>query len=163
MFKYFKFVDIFSSRDSDSYILQREADSVNFWLNTSKIGHVMRDNPSHGTTMLAGMWGLKVAMNRSLANSIVETMLNPNLSKNYTFKTYGNDQKFLTDYVYKSLVSNSVIHDAYSCRALNGTPWPTQRVGNCFVGSIWGCDEWGSIQECPEACRPKDHMDWTHC
>ena len=36
------FVDIFSSRDSDSYVLQREVDSVNVWLNSSKIAHIMR-------------------------------------------------------------------------------------------------------------------------
>ena len=38
------FVDIFSSRDSDSYVLQREVDSVNVWLNSSKIAHIMRGN-----------------------------------------------------------------------------------------------------------------------
>ena len=36
------FVDIFSSRDTDSYILQREVDSVNVWLNSNKVGHIMR-------------------------------------------------------------------------------------------------------------------------
>ena len=36
------FVDIFSSRDTDSYILQREVDSVNVWLNSTKVGHIMR-------------------------------------------------------------------------------------------------------------------------
>ena len=36
------FVDIFSSRDSDSYLLQREVDSVNVWLKSSKPSHIMR-------------------------------------------------------------------------------------------------------------------------
>jgi hypothetical protein len=36
------FVDIFSSRDSDSYFLQREADSVDVWLKSNKYGHIMR-------------------------------------------------------------------------------------------------------------------------
>ena len=36
------FVDIFSSRDSDSYFLQREVDSVNVWLSSNKPGHIMR-------------------------------------------------------------------------------------------------------------------------
>ena len=36
------FVDVFSSRDTDSYLLQREVDSVNVWLNSNKISHIMR-------------------------------------------------------------------------------------------------------------------------
>ena len=36
------FVDVFSSRDTDSYLLQREADSVNVWLESNKVGHIMR-------------------------------------------------------------------------------------------------------------------------
>ena len=36
------FVDIFSSRDIDSVLLQREVDSVNTWLNSTKVGHMMR-------------------------------------------------------------------------------------------------------------------------
>lgn len=41
------FVDIFSSRDSDSYLLQREVDSVNVWLKSNKEAHIMRDHPHH--------------------------------------------------------------------------------------------------------------------
>jgi hypothetical protein len=40
-------VDIFSSRDSDSYILQREVDSVNVWLESENIGHIMRGEFSY--------------------------------------------------------------------------------------------------------------------
>ena len=36
------FVDVFMSRDTDSYLLQREVDSVNVWLNSDKVGHIMR-------------------------------------------------------------------------------------------------------------------------
>lgn len=36
------YVDAFSSRDSDSHILQREVDSVMYWLESKKAGHVMR-------------------------------------------------------------------------------------------------------------------------
>ena len=41
------FVDVMSSRDSDSYIYEREVSSAMVWMNSSKIGHIMRDNPSH--------------------------------------------------------------------------------------------------------------------
>ncbi len=36
------FVDVFMSRDSDSIIIQREVDSVNAWLESDKVGHIMR-------------------------------------------------------------------------------------------------------------------------
>ena len=36
------FVKIFSSRDTDSIIIQREIDSVNVWFNSNKPGHIMR-------------------------------------------------------------------------------------------------------------------------
>ena len=37
-----QFVDAFMSRDSDSLIIQREVDSVNVWLQSDKVGHIMR-------------------------------------------------------------------------------------------------------------------------
>ncbi len=36
------FVEVFSSRDGDSVIIQRELDSVNVWLESDKVGHIMR-------------------------------------------------------------------------------------------------------------------------
>lgn len=36
------YVDVFSSRDSDSIILQREVDASNQWLASDKPGHIMR-------------------------------------------------------------------------------------------------------------------------
>lgn len=36
------FVEAFSSRDTDSYLLQREVDSVNVWKKSNKVGHIMR-------------------------------------------------------------------------------------------------------------------------
>lgn len=36
------FVDLFLSRDLDSLIIQREIDSVHFWLKSNKIAHIMR-------------------------------------------------------------------------------------------------------------------------
>lgn len=41
------FTDAFISRDTDSYLLQREGDAVKAWLESNKAGHIMRDNPYH--------------------------------------------------------------------------------------------------------------------
>ncbi len=37
-----RLVDVFMSRDADSLIIQREVDSVNVWLESSRTGHIMR-------------------------------------------------------------------------------------------------------------------------
>jgi hypothetical protein len=36
------FVEAFSSRDTDSFLLQREVDSVSVWTKSNKVGHIMR-------------------------------------------------------------------------------------------------------------------------
>ena len=35
-------------------------DAVNEFLNSSKLVHVMRDNPYHNVPILGGMWGIKL-------------------------------------------------------------------------------------------------------
>lgn len=75
------FVDVFASRDSDSFISQRELDSVNVWLGSYKSGHIMRDHWQHGTLILAGMWGFKSQMNRNLANRIYKLAVDPAVMK----------------------------------------------------------------------------------
>ena len=46
------FVDVFSSRDTDSHLLQREVDSVNVWLKSNTIGHIMRGKKILSTKIL---------------------------------------------------------------------------------------------------------------
>jgi hypothetical protein len=53
---YDSYVDVFSSRDSDSHIIQREVDSVNVWLKSDNIGHIMRDHFYHRFLILGGLW-----------------------------------------------------------------------------------------------------------
>ena len=48
-------VDISFSRDLDSIVIQRELDAVNEFLNSSKLVHIMRDNPLHRPNSLASL------------------------------------------------------------------------------------------------------------
>lgn len=59
-------VDRFLSRDIDSEIIPRETAAVRQWLTSNYTFHVMRDHPSHGGFMLAGLWGAKNHQRRSL-------------------------------------------------------------------------------------------------
>ena len=48
------FVDVFVSRDTDSPLIQREKDSVDVWLGSKTLYHIMRDSPEHSNVILAG-------------------------------------------------------------------------------------------------------------
>jgi hypothetical protein len=96
------FVDVFASRDSDSHISQREIDSVNVWLESNKIGHIMRDHWYHNGLMLAGMWGFKNKMNRNLANMIFKLAVDPVVIKQVdpdNIKHKSNKFKFFIIYI----------------------------------------------------------------
>ena len=164
------FVNIFMSRDTDSLILQREIDAVKDWLNRSTVVHIMRDSSSHPQEMLGGMWGFRNDLNRRLANHIYGLITNRNISKFYNFNNKsqrGHDQFFLRDHVYPLIKFNSTQHDSYFCESFKNLtiPFPTERVGNCFVGGTsWACFGTNrSLSTCPLECRPKDHPDWTSC
>jgi hypothetical protein len=135
------FVDIFSSRDTDSYILEREVDSVNVWLKSTQIAHIMRDNPQHGTAILGGMWGFASVRDRALATKIfsliVDKKVSEQFNKNGKSPKHG-DQSFLARYVHPLVKSSAIVHDSYLCASYGGDPWPTQRKGDCFVGSPSG-------------------------
>ena len=110
------FVDVFSSRDTDSFIFQREVDSVNVWLESNKFGHIMRDHPWHLTYILAGMWGLNVNRNRTLANLIFQKFTNPgvmakfnpdNTGKKGISKNIGNFESNILHYTVLYYSSNT--------------------------------------------------------
>ncbi|CAF1078042.1 unnamed protein product [Brachionus calyciflorus] len=68
------FVDLFMSRDLDSMLLKREVDSVNQWIDSKNLGHIMRDHYYHGHYMLGGMWGFKSCTNRLVISSQIQNL-----------------------------------------------------------------------------------------
>ena len=54
-------VDTFMSRDTDSFIVDREEEAVHEWLMSKHIFHIMRDHPHHFTHILGGI-NLKLNM-----------------------------------------------------------------------------------------------------
>ena len=64
-----------------------------------------------------------------------------------------------------------MVHDSYFCREIAfkaenwPTPFPTRRKGKYFIG--WGpsrgTEELSGLAQCPEACRPSNHKNWTYC
>ncbi|CAF0858725.1 unnamed protein product [Brachionus calyciflorus] len=161
------FVDLFMSRDTDSVILQREVDAVQEWIDSEHKGHIMRDNREHGTEILGGMWGFKSSLDRYLSNHIYNLIIDRKLSVKYKpngTDAKGYDQKFLSNHIYEKINLLSLVHDSYTCKTYaNSRPYPSQRIGNCFIGSAGDCDTKAKFDQCPLECRPKDHLDWTSC
>ncbi|CAF0887630.1 unnamed protein product [Brachionus calyciflorus] len=163
------FIDLVHNRDSDSTILQREKDSVDEWLKSDNIIHIMRDHPQHGTYILAGMWGFKTNLDRNLANLMYEQLVNKTIGKRYNpdgkSLTKHSDQSFLSEFLYPKIRKKATIHDSYTClRYKDSKPFPTRRLGQCHVGAVGNCnEEKESTLKCPVECRPPNHLDWETC
>ena len=112
------------------------------------------------------MWGFYNSRDRNLANKIFDLIKNPKIAnvynKNLT-SPKGRDQHFLKDYVYPLVKNKSIVHDSFLCVRFGGDPFPTKRVGDCFLGSARVCNPNSTFHQCPIKCRPKDHQEWTSC
>ena len=114
------------------------------------------------------MWGFYNSRNRYLANKIFDLVIDKKISKAYSKATnknrYGADEKFLSKYVFPLIKGNSTIHDSFMCTQLGGEPFPTRRLGDCFIGSPSNCNVSGIFhRDCPKRCRPSTHKDWKQC
>ena len=92
-------MDVLVSRDLDNMLSLRHADAVKEWLDSNKTFHIMRDNPGHHITILAGLWGIKLHQNSvreawktSWDKAVKEPWMKANAS-------WGADQRFLKKYV----------------------------------------------------------------
>ncbi len=113
------------------------------------------------------MWGFNSALDRRVANEIFKRILDRNIASRFNKKNIspkGQDQDFLSNYVYPLVYNRSVVHDSYLCKNYGGSSWPSQRPGNCFVGSPESCNITATnLPDCPLECRPKSHREWTKC
>ena len=124
------------------------------------------DHPWHGTHILGGMWGFYSARNRNLANQIYAKFTDKQITARYNAgmkSPKGGDQQFLSEHVYSILQTNSVMHDSYLCAAYGGSPFPTRRVGDCYIGGVTVCNASATFYECPQNCRPPNNKDWVTC
>ena len=119
------------------------------------------------------MWGLKTSNERrDTAKHIYMLAVDKEISREFNppskLNYKGGDQDFLAKYVFDLIAQSSMIHDSYCCNGAysgNTSPWPSRRLGNCFVGSPVFCNETAEKfqYECPVLCRPKEHIDWIYC
>ena len=101
-----------------------------------------------------------------MSKSIYKQIINREISWLYNqHKTNnkGSDQAFLSTFVYPFIRNDSIIHDSYLCMTYGGSPFPTQRLGDCFIGGVTECNVNSTFAwECPVKCRPRNHY-WPTC
>ncbi|XP_047493441.1 uncharacterized protein LOC125042024 [Penaeus chinensis] len=156
-------VEIFLSRDADSWVLAREAAAVSEWLQSGRSFHVMHDHPVHKALMMAGLWGA-INKNRTLMERMRDMMFN---SPKVLDKAY--DQRLLLNIVWPVVKTDVMNHDSYTCQHpshVSARPFPTKREDNKYCG--WGLSKDNASKKlakktCPVACRPKNHLDWIKC
>lgn len=111
------------------------------------------------------MWGFYNSRNRDLASYIFSYIIDFKISAifNKDKNVKQADQTFLREYIYPKIKKISIIHDSYLCKSYGGDPFPTKRVGNCFIGSTAECYSNLTFYKCPDECRPTDHPNWISC
>lgn len=112
-------------RDTDSRISDRELAAVSQWVESGVAGHIMRDHPRHGASILGGMWGITSASWSS----------NFDWSQIWKFgKNRGEDQTFLKNFVYQKLSKDSMIHDSFFSFEKHARSFPIRRQRGEYVG-----------------------------
>ncbi|XP_018008233.1 uncharacterized protein LOC108665936 [Hyalella azteca] len=140
----------------------REAQAVQQWLHSGKTWHVMRDHTQHTMPVVDGLWCARWTPTSAYRMAALRNIL---LQRSYASLDAQQTSKYLSDVLWPQIkLSGSVLqHDAYRCaEALPESfkPWPSRREGNYHVGMR---EKLAVSLECPAACRPIDHQDWTTC
>lgn len=119
-------IDVMISRDADSRLTSREKAAVDEWLASDKGVHVMHDHPHHSVPMLGGMWGCKRGAIPGLKDLLASW---PGEDR------WQTDQEFLTQKVWPLVKHDTMNHDQFFRHLWGGRPFPTQRIGEEFVGA----------------------------
>jgi hypothetical protein len=107
----------FLMRDCDSVMNIRERRAVDEWLASSRLFHVMRDNPAHVDLMLAGLWGGVARLLPPLQKLLEGFSYNP------VTESRTADQLFLGRIVWPMVKSHCLIHDSVF-RVFGAQPFP---------------------------------------
>ena len=133
----------------------------------------MRDSKHHKTSILAGMFGMKMQSEKFGKWKKMFKKILDFVEQIWGFKEL--DQTALKLMVWPVAQKDMVAHDSYFCQYFASEfnrPWPTQRISGPnftapenlnFVGSKGEAIGLDNHWECPLECRPKNHSDWLLC
>jgi hypothetical protein len=74
---FYKNVNIFLSRDTDSRIETKEIKAIKDWLKSDKNFHIIRNHPMHRRKILAGLWGCRNKILRPLFKDYINYISKP--------------------------------------------------------------------------------------
>ena len=135
-------VDLLSSRDLDSPLLERERVLIDRFLNSTYIFLSIRDHPMHGIPVLGGLWTSALYRNRLLFLHLFSVLLDKNKVKRYALS---HDQTLLREIVWPKVKDQTLVFDSYTCEKYYGghqLPFPTQRPSReCHLGCVRPCCE----------------------
>jgi hypothetical protein len=130
-------VDLFISRDSDSRITEREVVSVNEWINSEKILHIMRDHPHHHYKILGGMWGMKRQKDFKMENECISYNINNGyIIENDWYEKWW-DMNFLRDIIYPKYNNSSYINSSFHGYESWSKPFTLDWSEKKFIGEIY--------------------------
>lgn len=158
------FVDIYMSRDIDSPILQREIVSVNQWLLSNKLYHIIRDHPLHYDVILAGLWAFKVYQNETMRNELRKRLLSKSIINCYN--PMSGDLDFIYDYIWPIAQNQSLQHDSFHCQQFPlSIPFTTPKLSMThFIGCRRPCrSDQDSPGPCPIQCISSNNTDPNLC
>lgn len=100
-------VGIAFSRDCDCRIILRDQYCINTFIQSNKFFQIIRDNESHCTPILGGMWGIK----KGALDTSMFYLFSRFAERKVGDYGYGDDQFFLAEHVYPRIKTRSLIFD----------------------------------------------------
>lgn len=102
---FYKNVNVFLSRDTDSRIEPKEIKAIQDWLKSDKNFHIIRNHPAHKRKILAGLWGCR----NNILRPLYKDYLNY-ISKPYTANNWIVDEIFLEQIVYPYVMRLNTVY-----------------------------------------------------
>lgn len=102
---FYKNVNIFLSRDTDSRIEPKEIKAICEWLKSDKNFHIIRNHPMHRRRILAGLWGCRNKILRPLLKNYLNY-----ISKPYTANNWIVDEIFLETIIYPYVMKLNTVY-----------------------------------------------------
>jgi len=130
-------VDLFIVRDIDSRITKREVVSVNEWINSGEILHIMRDHPHHHYHILGGMWGMRRQSDFNMLNACIEYNKSNNYNSINNWYEKWWDMNFLRDVIYPKYNKSSYINSSYFTMEHWAKDFTEPRKNKHFIGEIF--------------------------
>lgn len=103
-----KSVARFVCRDCDSRPSMRDVTAVLQWVASGRSFHVLRDHPFHVEPVLAGLWGGVAGGVLRMAERVTAFLEDDRYGN-----AYGNDQRFLREFVWPDIREHALVHDPF--------------------------------------------------